>query len=66
MRKLLSTEEAAPFTGVSPQTLANWRFQGHGPKFIRTSSRRVSYDPADIEAWKAERRFASTASKIAG
>ncbi len=65
MKKLLSTDEAAPYAGVEPKTLANWRYKGIGPRFIRTSARRVSYDPEDIEAWKAERRFASTSEKVA-
>lgn len=64
MQKLLSTEEAAPYAGVEPKTLANWRYQGTGPRFIRTSTRRVAYDPADIEAWKAERRLVSTSQQI--
>jgi DNA-binding transcriptional MerR regulator len=65
MQKLLSTEEAAPYAGVEPKTLANWRYMGIGPRFIRTSSRRVSYDPQDIENWRAERRLTSTSQKVA-
>ena len=60
---LLDTKEAAPFIGVTPGTLENWRVQGIGPKFIKTTSGRrgkVLYDPADIEAWKEANRFQST------
>lgn len=60
--KLLDTKEAAPFVGVAPGTLENWRVRGTGPKFIKTPGRRgkVLYDPADIEAWKDANRFQST------
>jgi DNA-binding transcriptional MerR regulator len=64
MHDLLDTKTAAPRIGVSPGTLENWRVQGIGPAFIKTTGRRgrVLYDPADIERWKATRRFQSTAA----
>lgn len=64
MHKLLSTEEAAPLVGVAPKTLCNWRVAGRGPKHIRAGNR-VGYDVTDIEAWKAERRVASTSQPVA-
>jgi len=63
MTVLLNTVDAAPLVGVKPGTLENWRTQGIGPKFIKTTTGRrgkVLYDPADIEAWKAANRYAST------
>lgn len=62
MEELLDTKAAAPRIGVAPGTLENWRSLGLGPRFIKTAGRksRVLYDPADIEAWKDERRFQST------
>ena len=60
----LPTKEAAPKIGVSPGTLDNWRVKGLGPKFIK-AGRRVLYDPADIEAWKAANRFQSTSEAVA-
>ncbi|MEP9402221.1 helix-turn-helix domain-containing protein [Sphingomonas sp. VNH70] len=64
MENLLTTSQAAPRVGVSPGTLANWRVQGVGPKFIRAGAR-IAYDPADIEAWKATRRVGSTSEQVA-
>lgn len=64
MENLLTTKKAAPRVGVSPGTLANWRIQGVGPKFIRAGAR-IVYDPADIEAWKATRRVSSTSERVA-
>lgn len=62
MHGLLDTKAAAPYIGVAPGTLENWRTQGVGPKFIKTPGKtgKVLYDPADIEAWKAENRYGST------
>lgn len=62
MEELLDTKAAAPRVGVAPGTLENWRSLGVGPRFIKTAGRRgrVLYDPADIEAWKSERRYQST------
>lgn len=59
---LLDTKNAAPFCGVSPGTLENWRVKGLGPRFIKTQGIRgkVLYDPTDIEAWKDANRFQST------
>ncbi len=56
---LLATAEAAPFAGVAPKTLENWRTLGLGPKFIK-AGRRVLYDPADLLAWREQNRLGST------
>ncbi|HEX8382859.1 MAG TPA: DNA-binding protein [Sphingomonas sp.] len=64
MHKLLTEGEAAPHVGVAPKTLANWRGLGRGPKFIK-AGKRIAYDPADIETWKAERRVGSTSERVA-
>ena len=64
MHKLLSETEAAPLIGVAVGTLQNWRVSGTGPKFIRVG-RLVRYDPADVEAWRAERRVGSTSERVA-
>lgn len=59
MNKLLSTIEAAPYCGVAPKTLENWRVAGLGPKFLRLHGR-VAYDPEDIKEWQDRHRFGST------
>lgn len=59
MRPVLDPDQASAFIGAEPKTLANWRCQGIGPAFIRVG-RKIVYDPADIEAWKASNRFQST------
>lgn len=67
MHELLDTKTAAPRIGVTVATLENWRIRGEGPAFIKTSGRtgKILYDPDDIAAWKATRRFQSTAETAA-
>lgn len=60
----LNTEAAARRLGLATKTLENWRVLGCGPKFIR-AGRRVVYDPADIEQWKAKNRLSSTSERVA-
>ena len=63
---MLNNAEAAARLGVSPNTLKLWRHEGRSPPFIKnnpdTPQSGVSYDPADIDAWKAARKFDSTSA----
>lgn len=67
MQELIDTKTAAPLIGITPATLENWRVRGEGPPFHKTPGRtgKVLYDPADIAAWRQQRRFASTAAAAA-
>lgn len=51
MSLLLTTEEAAHELGSTANTLATWRHQGKGPKFIRIHGRMIRYRRADLIAW---------------
>lgn len=65
MTTLLNSDAAAAALGISPVTLKIWRCQGKGPRFIKLGAAKragVVYDPADIEAWKDERKFQSTSA----
>lgn len=61
LKRLLSTEEAAEYLGISIHWLKTARFRPElaGPRFIKIG-RVVRYDPADISEWLAERRFRGT------
>jgi len=59
LQPLLDEDKAAPLVGVTPKTLANWRTQGKGPKWIRCG-RLVRYHPADLSAHNEANRVAST------
>ena len=67
MHELLDTKSAAPYIGVTVGTLENWRIRSEGPAFIKTPGKtgKILYDPDDIAAWKATRRFRSTAESAA-
>jgi len=63
MGNLLTPQEAFP-NGPAPQTLANWRVQGKGPKFVKVG-RLVFYDTEDLAAWRRQNTFSSTSERAA-
>lgn len=52
---LLLPEEVAGITGLSVETLAQWRSQRKGIPFVKISRNCVRYRQDDLEAWLAER-----------
>lgn len=51
---LLNPKEVHAEYGFSPQTLANWRWTGMGPDYIKTSpgrGGRIKYRRSAIEQW---------------
>lgn len=44
---------------MHPATLANWRVEGEGPKFIKLG-RKVLYSLTEIEAWEEKNLKKST------
>lgn len=45
---------AAQYPGITVQTLANWRWAGTGPDYIKTTparSGRIKYRRSAIDAW---------------
>lgn len=59
----LSTIEAAQYLGsqISPRSLEAWRVRGGGPVYCRLGKKCV-YDIADLDAWVASKRRASTSA----
>ena len=47
---LMTPFEVSQYLGVPTGTLANWRYRGRGPAFIRVG-RHVRYCAADISIW---------------
>lgn len=62
--KLLTPLEAAAFTGLSDQSLANMRSTGRGPAYFKVG-RYVRYDEHDLSAWMRSRRYTSTSQEAA-
>lgn len=55
LNELLTTQEAAPHTGLTAKTLAVYRVTGRGPRFVRVGPRFVRYRLDDLEAWVRSR-----------
>lgn len=62
--RLLTPSEAAAFTGLSGQSLANMRSSGRGPAYFKVG-RYVRYDEHDLAAWMRSRRYTSTSQASA-
>ena len=63
-KTVLTNDEAAALIGIAPSTLKLYRHLGRGPRFIKlglSKNAGVVYERADVEGWKEERKFASTA-----
>ena len=50
LSRLLNPREVAVMTGLSRETLAQWRSQRRGPPYLKIG-RAVRYDPAEIRAY---------------
>ena len=50
LEALLNPTEVSHYLGVPIGTLANWRYQGCGPAFLRVG-RHVRYRSEDLTAW---------------
>ena len=53
--RLLRAEDVAEITGLSVETLAQWRSQRRGIPFIKISRNVVRYRQGDLDAWLSER-----------
>ncbi len=62
---LLAPKDAAAFTGLSPDTLANMRSTGRGPAYFKVG-RYVRYDASDLTSWMRSRRYTSTSQETVG
>jgi predicted DNA-binding transcriptional regulator AlpA len=57
--RMLRTEDAANYTGLSASTLTKLRLTGGGPEYIKLG-KVVVYDLADLDAWLLSKRRRST------
>ena len=51
---------AAAYVGLSESTLNKLRLSGGGPRYLKITPRRVTYDTADLDEWLASKRRMST------
>ncbi len=52
---LLTAKEVAELTGLSIETLAQWRSQKRGFHYMKISRNCVRYRQADLDCWLSER-----------
>jgi len=53
--RLLTAENVAEITGLSVETLAQWRSQRRGIPFLKISRNVVRYRSSDLDSWLSER-----------
>jgi hypothetical protein len=58
-RRMMRCAGASGYLGLAESTLAKMRMRGDGPAYIK-AGKVVLYDPADCDAWLADRRRLST------
>lgn len=58
----LTTKQAATRLGCAPHTLAKWRLDGSGPRFMKLG-RAVRYSEDALQNWMRERERRSTADQ---
>ncbi len=56
----MTTEELAAHLRVEPKTLANWRYLGRGPIYVKDGGL-VRYRREDVEAWERDHTVRPTA-----
>ena len=52
---LLTADDVSHITGHSVETLAQWRSQRRGIRFLKLSRNVVRYRQDDLDAWRAQR-----------
>lgn len=62
--RILTIEETANYLSMSQQTLADWRCDGTGPRYIKFG-RTVRYDLADIHEWLESNKRENTSQQSA-
>ena len=51
---LISPAELGEWLGKSTASLANWRYLGLGPKFVKLGPKAIRYRKSDVETWLEE------------
>lgn len=59
MEKLLTPGDVEQITGLTPEQLAQLRWRGGGPRFVKLG-RQVRYTPTSIEEWVRENTYERT------
>jgi len=57
---LMTPEAVAEWLGVTVGVLANWRYLGAGPRFIRLGAKSIRYSRQEVESWLEENTHSQT------
>jgi len=57
-----TSRDTADFLRLSEQTLANWRWRGCGPPYLKINGA-VRYDPEAVRTWAASQTLTSTSGR---
>lgn len=57
---LAKAAEVADRLGYTPEGLAQMRYRGNGPKFIKLGGKAVRYRWSDVEAWLDQKTMQRT------
>lgn len=59
--EMLDARQFAEYVHITPDTAAQWRYKGIGPKFVKIGPRRVLYRRTDVDSWLDAQTVQSTA-----
>ena len=58
--RLLSIHTLSEMLDLSKATLARWRIEGYGPRWIKIGRKAVAYLSTDVDAWLEAQSVATT------
>lgn len=65
MDELMTPEQLADYLQVSTKSLANDRYLGKGPRFVKLGAKLVRYRRTDVIAWLEGNQYTRTDVRVA-
>lgn len=62
MTQLLTPDQVAAYLGLSAETLAQWRSQRRGPRYVKVARQVVRYRGEDVDKWVLEQMVETSAN----
>ncbi len=63
-KRVLRTQQAAEYVGLSASTLEKFRLNGSGPPYQKAGPKIVVYRPEDLDEWLNAQRRRSTSEMV--
>jgi predicted DNA-binding transcriptional regulator AlpA len=61
MNRLLTVEEVSEILSLSRGALAQMRYEGRGPVYVKVSAKQILYDEQDLADWVESQKRRGTA-----